>query len=157
MCQEPLYKSLHREFSTVRRERPEWTQSEGIAYFSFTLFTLYYHRSYSTENSRVDSSSRQYFKFSKYILFDEGSKSPFITLEQMARKLEIKLQEERLCACQVLAIKNDVSRPLGASVMCLKTPEDVPIKILILPEISVRLKTCRNQEKRTLTWKVNLT
>ncbi|XP_053389951.1 uncharacterized protein LOC128552902 [Mercenaria mercenaria] len=75
------------------------------------------------------------------ILFDEGSQSSFIT-ERLAQKLQLQpTGSETLCLSGFGDTERRIRR-LDTATVYLQTPEvNIPIKVLIVPEISVTLKT----------------
>ncbi|XP_053387257.1 uncharacterized protein LOC128551020 [Mercenaria mercenaria] len=95
-----------------------------------------------TAVSTVKSTS---ISFPANILFDEGSQSSFIT-ESMARKLEIKPTGKETLSLSGFGDKERRLRHLDTAVIYLELAhEDIPVKVLIVPEISVPLATYTNQ------------
>ena len=79
------------------------------------------------------------------VLFDEGSQSSFIT-EDVAKKLQLESHGKESLSISGFGDKERRVRHLDYSFVYLKTStETLPIKVLIVPEISVPLKTYTKQ------------
>lgn len=81
------------------------------------------------------------------ILFDEGSQSSFVT-EQLANRLELKPTGRETLCLSGFGDKERHVRHLDTATICLQTPsEQIPLQVLIVPEISVPIKTYRSEVK----------